>query len=67
MKRIKYQLYETKCKRCGKPLMTSTRSLWGSDEGHSKYSGICSSCLTNTENEDMVRFIKEGILRAINT
>lgn len=31
MKKSKFSLYKTSCKRCGKELMTGNRSLWGTE------------------------------------
>ena len=50
---IKYQLYKTKCKRCGKDIYTSNRSLYGLDELYAKYHGICEGCLTESERIEL--------------
>lgn len=54
MKHSKFRLVNTTCPRCGKPTMTGNRSLWGADQLKAKYSGICSSCTTPEEKQEIL-------------
>lgn len=59
---MKYKLSSTKCKRCGKNIMSSNKSLHGANETHAKYSGICSECITPEERKE----IEDSIAEALN-
>jgi len=50
----KFQLINSNCRRCGGPIITSNRSLFGSDAKHEKFAGIC--CLTLEELKEMRGF-----------
>lgn len=47
----KFQLINSTCRRCGEPIVTSNRSLFGADAKHAKFAGIC--CLTPDELKEM--------------
>ena len=42
---MKQRIYETKCRRCGKPIFTTRQSLLGMDNLKVKYGGICEACM----------------------
>lgn len=65
MRKVKYQLYTTECKRCGNPVTTSTRSLYGANSAHAKYAGICSDCMWPEEREEMQRQIQNAVFSSI--
>jgi RNase P subunit RPR2 len=58
MKRTKFQLIQTSCKRCGKPLVTGSRSLYGMDEAKAKYDRICQQCMTPEEHHELLNLLK---------
>ena len=62
---MKYALYATVCKRCGILIYSSNRSVHGADNAHKKYSGICSDCITKTEQTEMKSEIQNSILRSL--
>jgi len=57
MKRQKFHLIQTTCKRCGKPLMTGNRSLFGFDKEKAELDRICKNCITPEENHRILSLI----------
>jgi len=57
MKRKRFYLVETTCKRCGKPLMTGNRSLFGMDKEKAELDRICSACITAEEKERLFKLV----------
>jgi len=53
MSKKKFGLLVTTCRRCGKPLLTGNRSLYGNDEAKSRLDRICKECLTPAEQRDI--------------
>jgi len=51
-----------KCKRCGKELSTTSRSIHGLDKLKKQYGYICHDCTTPAERDEMVNAIGAGIL-----
>ncbi len=49
MKNQKFKLIATTCRRCGKPVTTGNRSLYGNDAAKAKLDRICSDCITPEE------------------
>ena len=49
----KFSLIQTTCRRCGKPLMTGNRSLFGNDKDKKRLDRICSKCVTPEEAKEM--------------
>lgn len=47
-------LAETNCKRCGKRIVTMTQPIHSSAATMAKWSGICSSCVTDAERIEMM-------------
>lgn len=56
-------LVETTCRRCGKPLLTASRSLMGADNAKMVYGSICSECMGTDERDQMVRAIGNETVR----
>ena len=50
-------LVETTCRRCGKPLLTASRSIMGADRAKVAYGSICSECMGEDERRDMTMAI----------
>ena len=57
MKKQKFQLIETTCKRCGKKLFTGNRSLFGFDKEKSELGRICKNCITSEENNRLLKLV----------
>jgi len=56
-------LVETTCRRCGKPLLTASRSIMGADRAKTTYGSICSECMKPEERDRMVRAIGDEATR----
>ncbi|MEG6512386.1 DUF2688 domain-containing protein [Desulforamulus ruminis] len=61
-KEIQIQIVTTQCKRCGKSLVKTNRSLYGMEELKAKFGDICSDCMSNEELGEMLRAQGTGIL-----
>jgi len=57
----KINIVMTKCKRCGKPLVKTDRSLYGLDTLKEKYGDICQDCMSEDETMEMLREQGQGI------
>ena len=53
---MKQQLHQTTCKRCGKPIVSSIRSL------QHPLGRICRDCITNEERQEILEFLAWRIL-----
>lgn len=53
MARKRIQIIMSKCRRCGTPLATASKSIWGDESTKKKYELICEKCLTPDEKSDM--------------
>ena len=60
MRRI--QIFETKCKRCAKPITTTSRSLLGIENLKAKYGDICEACMPKDEQYQMLKEMGEAIV-----
>ncbi len=60
---MKIRLETTKCKRCGKALTTTNKSLYGVDRVKEEYGSICSECMTEKEKYEMLNEQAKAILR----
>lgn len=49
------------CRRCGKSVTSTNKSLTGADQLWRKYAGICSDCITPSEKHE----IDHGIIAKI--
>lgn len=64
MRRQKITIEHVNCKRCGKPLSTTSRSIHGLDSLKKQYGYLCSDCTTPEEKQDMINAIGQGIVRS---
>ena len=62
---MKQRIYETKCRRCGKPIFTTRQSLLGMDNLKVKYGGICEACMPKDEQYQMLKEMGEVIVGKI--
>ena len=53
MRKSKFHLIHTNCRRCGKPLMTGSRSLFGMDEAKKQLDRLCGDCITPEEKDQL--------------
>lgn len=58
---IKISLLKAKCKRCGKELVTTNRSLLGLDKQKNEFGVVCSSCTNQNESVALIQSIGEAI------
>ena len=63
MRRPKFELIKTSCRRCGCELYTGSRSLFGADAAKAKYDRICDKCVTEQERNEMLNAQASAILR----
>jgi hypothetical protein len=57
MKKQKFRLIETTCKRCGKKLFTGNRSLYGFDKEKTELDRLCKDCITPEENKRLLNLV----------
>lgn len=58
---MRERIYLTKCKRCGKLIISSTQN---ERKGDDKYAGICDNCITEEERKELLQgFIDKIISR----
>ena len=62
--RRRIQFYETKCRRCGKPITTTSRSLLRLDNLKAKYGSICEACMSEDEQAEMLNEMGKAIIGA---
>ena len=55
---------QTTCRRCGKPLATTSRSLFGLDRLKARLGSICSDCMTEDEKQEMLEAMGDSIISA---
>ncbi|WP_322075522.1 DUF2688 domain-containing protein [Burkholderia cenocepacia] len=60
MRKNRIQIVTTKCRRCGKPISTLSRSIVGADSLRAELGEICGECITPEED----RRILEGTMQA---
>ena len=53
----RFRLIPTSCRRCGKPLYTGNRSLYGFDKEKRELDRICEKCITPEEKERMLKLV----------
>lgn len=56
-------IVHTNCKRCGKPLVTTSRSIMGLDKLKERLGSICSNCTTPEEKQEMLDAMAGAILK----
>lgn len=57
----KISFLQTKCERCGKGLVTASRSLWGMDKQKKEFGVVCSSCTTKKESNELLHSMCKAI------
>lgn len=63
MRRRDFHLVQTACRRCGKPIMTGSRSLVGADDLKAQLGEICGQCITPEEEAMILEGQAQAILR----
>lgn len=53
--RRQIQIVTMACPRCGRQVAGVSRSIYGADDAHAKYSGLCQRCVTNAERDAIER------------
>jgi RNase P subunit RPR2 len=53
----KFKLIETTCRRCGTPLFTGNRSLFGFDKEKADLDRICGKCMTPEEMHLLTKLV----------
>lgn len=61
MPKHKITILTVNCKRCGKELSTTSRSIHGLDKLKKQYGYICQDCSTPEEKQEMIEAIGMGI------
>ena len=56
------KIISTTCRRCGKPIATLNKSLYGCDELKAKLDRICTDCITVDEAQEILKGQAEAIL-----
>ncbi len=59
----KVRIISTICRRCGKPITTLNKSLYGCDELKARLDRICTDCITVDEAQEILDGQTEAILR----
>ena len=62
--RIRFALTTAACERCGKPVLTGTRSLYGADALKAQLGVVCEGCTTEAERYEIARAIGAHIAGA---
>ena len=57
MRKSKFQLVQTTCRRCGKTLYTGNRSLFGFDKEKAELDRICKECITPEEQQMILKLV----------
>lgn len=65
MPKARIQLIETKCEKCGKPLVTTSRSLHGLDALKAATPILCAGCATVETLWDINYAIGRGITAVV--
>jgi hypothetical protein len=60
-RRTRFQLISTTCRRCGKPIATGSRSLFGLEDLKTQYDRVCQDCLSSDEQNDLLHTMGEQI------
>lgn len=54
MRKVKFQLVATTCRRCGEKVFTGNRSLHGNDAIKAQLGSVCQKCTTEQESEKIL-------------
>jgi hypothetical protein len=60
-RRSSFRIITTSCRRCGQPVATGNRSLYGLDALKAQYDRICEACITSAEQADMLDCMGRGV------
>lgn len=60
---MKVKILTTTCRRCGKPIATLNKSLYGLDELKARLDRICTDCITVDEAQDILDAQAQAILQ----
>lgn len=60
---MKVKVTSTVCRRCGRPIATLSKSLYGCDELKARLDRICTGCITVDEAQEILAGQAEAILR----
>ena len=63
---MKVRILTTTCRRCGKPIATLNKSLYGLDELKARLDRICTDCITVDEAQDISDAQAQAILQKEN-
>ena len=66
-RRTRFALVHTECKRCGAPIVTGNRSLFGADALKARYGSICDACMPEAEQEQMLREMGNAVAGYLRT
>jgi hypothetical protein len=61
----KNTLIHTSCRRCDKPLVTMTRSIYGLDSLKAEYGSICEDCISKEEKDKLLKSMSKQIVRRL--
>lgn len=53
MRRMPIRLLTTECRRCGKPLVTASWTLPGTEGAKARLDRICEDCVTDAERREI--------------
>ncbi len=62
MRKNRIQMITAPCKRCGNPVTTASRSIYGLDRQKAEFGVVCSNCATPEEKYDINMQIGKGIV-----
>ena len=60
---MKVKVISTVCRRCGRPIATLNKSLYGCDELKARLDRICTDCITVAEAQEILNGQAEAILK----
>jgi hypothetical protein len=66
MRHPRIRIIQTACRRCGAPVATASRSVWGLDALKAKLERICEACMTPEEQDAMLREMGQQIAGGIH-
>lgn len=67
MRRGRFFLYRTACRRCGCELYTGSRSILGADAAKARLDRLCEACTTPAERDQMLEAQAAAILAQVRS
>ena len=61
---MKVKVVSTVCRRCGRPIATLNKSLYGCEELKSRLDKICNNCITVDETQEILTGQARAILES---